>query len=120
MKNPPRTGYCTPVNIIRVIDGDTLEVEVSRRFAVRLTKDGLDGSYFDVSEKDTPKGEQATEFVSTVIMDGREFLLFIPTGMNDKLMDINSFNRILGEIWVDGTPLTDKLLEAGYGKLRKK
>ena len=51
------------------------------------------------------------------ITNDKNVTLFVPTGEDTKLMDINSFNRILGELWISGEKLTDILLEKKYGEL---
>ena len=43
--NKPRSGFCSPVNITRVIDGDTVEVELTRRFNVRLVHENKEGKH---------------------------------------------------------------------------
>ena len=117
--NQPRPGFCSPVKVTRVIDADTIEVELTRRFNVRLVHENYEGKYFNAPEKNTTEGIDAANFVDEVIEEHDDnAVLFIPTGEDQKLMDFNSFSRILGEIWVDGERLTDLLIEYGYGELK--
>ena len=117
--NKPRPGFCGQVKIKKVVDGDTLTVELTRRFNVRLIHENHDGKYFNSPEKNTIEGQKAKAFVETLVNDfPDEISLFIPAGEDQKLMDINSFNRILSEIWINDTRLTDILLEKGYGELK--
>ena len=107
---PPRPGFCSPINkIVRVIDGDTLEIELTRKFNVRLVHENEEGKQFNSPELSTPEGKKVKKFVEEII-SGRDntteypkptYTLFIPAGNDINLMDINSFNRILGEIWID-------------------
>ena len=112
----PKEGWTTSALVTRVIDGDTIEVEIRRTFAVRLVDPR---GKFNVAERNTVKGQQAKSFLESTISDN-EVKLFISAGpSNIKLMDINSFNRLLGEIWFNGNRLTDILMENGYGKLEE-
>ena len=117
-ESEPQSGWVSKARVHRVIDGDTIEVEIVRRFAIRLSEPG--NNNFDVAEKNTELGKEATQFVWDLLIptgQEKEVTIFIPAGKNDiKLMDINSFNRLIGEVWVDGERLTDILRAKGYEK----
>ena len=118
--NKPRPGFCSPVTITRVIDADTIEVELTRKFNVRLIHENDEGKQFNAPEINTEQGQKAKKFVKT-LLEGADIsttTLFVPTGEDDKLMDVNSFNRILGEIWIADQRLTDILLLWNYGELK--
>lgn len=117
-KPVPRPGFCTLAKITRVIDGDTVEVEITRKFNVRLTHDKNNKKeYFQVAEVNTPEGKQAKKYVEDLVDGQDQITLFIPSKDNIKLTDINSFDRLLGEIWIGDNRLTDILLQVGYGKM---
>ena len=125
--NKPRSGFCSPVNKInRVIDADTLEVEITRKFNIRLIHENEEGKYFNCPEENTQEGKVAKAFVEEITSGyttphgtvNPEITLFVPANNTDQLMDINSFNRILGEIWIGEQKLTDILLQQGYGELK--
>lgn len=104
-------GWCTEAYYIRTVDGDTVELEIRRRVKIRLRD-------IDVYESSTPEGEKATEFVKKTLdkSDNRIFV-FIPAGDTLKLMDINSFERLVGDIEVNGKDLKELLRENGYEKV---
>ena len=102
-------GLTLPVEYVRAVDGDTIEVEIRRTFKLRLRD-------INAPEKNTDEGVEATEFVDGVLCDGDSILVFIPTNSPDKLMDITSFERIIGDIYVDEELLQDLLREQGYEK----
>jgi endonuclease YncB( thermonuclease family) len=104
-----KPGLTTKVDYVRTVDGDTIEVEIRRSFHVRL-KD------IDVYERYTDMGKEATAYVHSILSDAGEILLFIPSNDPEKLMDINSFSRLVGEIYVDGKNLNDLLEEKGFEK----
>ena len=101
-------GLTIPVEYVRAVDGDTIEVEIRRKFHMRLRD-------INVAEKDTDEGVEATEYVDGILCDGETILVFIPTNSPDKLMDITSFERIVGDVYVDDEKLQDLLRERGYG-----
>lgn len=102
-------GYCTKVDVVRVIDGDTIEFEIRRRFHLRLRD-------IDVPESKTEHGKKATEFVQKRLFDAEDIKIFIPTGDPLKLMDINSFERLVGDVEVDGKNLAELLRKNEYNK----
>lgn len=106
--NKPEPGFCTLAKVISVTDGDTIKVELRRTFNVRLK--GI-----DVFELDGEMGKAAKTFVKNLI-EGKEVTLFVPSNNSLSLMDVNSFNRIVGEIWVDNSNLRDILQKEGFEK----
>ena len=101
-------GLMLPVTFVRAVDGDTIEVEIRRTFKIRLRD-------IDVAEKNTVKGAEAKAFVGGLMSEDEDVLAFIPTNNPDKLMDITSFERIVGDLYVSGELLQDTLREEGYG-----
>lgn len=108
----PSNGLTTEATVTKIIDGDTLELKIERTFNVRLTDGKL--PHFNVAEKNTPVGQAATSFLKQILPEGTQVKVFIPTNNPEHLMDINSFNRIIGEIWVNGRQLTEILTESGF------
>ena len=103
---PPRPGFASNAKVLRIIDADTIEVEVKRTVKVRLLG-------CNVPDDDDVTSAKAFDFVNALIdaTDG-EVTVFIPAGRHPiRLGDIHSFERILGEIWIDGRNLTDMLVK---------
>ena len=104
----PRKGVATEAQVVRVIDADTLEVEVKRTVKVRLLG-------CNVPDKDKDVSARAYRHVMQLLeaVDGK-VTLFVPAGRSSlQLGDIHSFERILGEIWVDGQNLSKILIDCG-------
>ena len=102
-------GYSTIVNYVRAIDGDTIEFEIRRTFNIRLRD-------IDVYEKNTELGKEATCFVDNLLSNAKRILIFVPSNDPIRLMDFNSFERIVGDIIVDNKHLGEILKENGYEK----
>lgn len=118
----PRNGITTEARIVEVIDGDTVEVEVCRRFKVRLSHPSKYKTYiFDTPEKGTLLGDAAKKYVRDLVeKHGGSVKVFIPSNGPLELMDMNSFNRLIGEIWLDDKRLTQILIDEGYGRIISK
>lgn len=108
----PESGFSTQVEYVRAVDGDTVEVELRRRFHVRIRD-------IDAVELKSPTGISAKTFVAMTLMAAKELKIFVPTNDTLKLMDINSFNRIVADLYVDGKSLAEIIREAGYEKNKK-
>jgi len=102
-------GLMIPVQFLRAVDGDTVEVEIRRKFKVRLRD-------IDIVEKKEPLGREATEFVTFILGFGGDVMVFIPTNSPEKLMDITSFERVLGDVYINEQNLSDLLREKGFEK----
>jgi endonuclease YncB( thermonuclease family) len=107
----PEPGWITEVDYVRAVDGDTIEVEIRRRFKVRIQD-------IDIVESNSERGQEATEYVDDKLSKAREIIVKIPTNSPLNLMDVNSFERIVGEIYVNGRKLSTMLKRAGYEKTR--
>lgn len=105
----PAPSYTFDVDSAQVVDADTIRVTVTRTFDIRV-KD------VDAPEKRTPEGKDAIEFVQNELKDASELTVVIPLNDSHKLMDINSFGRLVGEFWYDGKSLKDSLINSGNVK----
>lgn len=105
-------GLMTKCEIVRIIDGDTMEIQVSRKIHVRL----LDAW---AAENNTEEGKKVTEAARQIIAAGKEYHLFIPSDDNGNLSHLFTFGRILGCLYIDGKLLSDMLYEIGLIKRTK-
>jgi endonuclease YncB( thermonuclease family) len=90
----PELGISTDAKVIRVLDGDTIEVETVRRFKVRMNN-------VRKPELKTPEGDKCKAELQAKLPAGTTVRLFVPTHDPLKLMDINSFERIVADVWLD-------------------
>jgi endonuclease YncB( thermonuclease family) len=95
----PELGIGTDAKVIRVVDGDTVEVEITRRFHVRMNN-------VKKPELKTPEGKKAKAELEAKIPPNTTVRLFIPTNDPLKLMDVNSFERIVADIWLNDEKLS--------------
>lgn len=91
----PVAGWVTPVELVRVIDGDTVEIEVTRTMVVRL----LDCWAPELRTRDSAErlaGLEAREHMQQLLA-GLSLMLSVPYDSN-SFDDRFSFGRVLGRI----------------------
>lgn len=104
--NRPEAGLGTRVKIERVIDGDTLVVSVTRSFPLRIR--GL-----RCPEKNENGGKEAKEALQQLAESGAEPFIFVHHP--DKyLTGINTFDRILGDLYFADQNVKDWMIENGF------
>jgi endonuclease YncB( thermonuclease family) len=90
---PPPLGVTSRGKVVRVVDGDTLDVEVTYKVRVRL-----DNCW--APEKNTEKGKKAHEDLDVLAL-GRECILHVPTEQARSVADVITLGRVLGNVWID-------------------
>lgn len=107
----PQLGVCLPVEIQRVIDGDTLVVALHGSafvWKVRL----LDCWAPELPSK---TGKESLQFVESYLEQAKDVRLHIPLPSKPHdLLGATTLGRVLGFIWVDGKCLNDEIVQAGY------
>lgn len=120
MNKRPPYGLCLPVIVDRVIDGDTVVVRFRQgglQWRVRLR--GVNCP--EVKGPRKAHGIAAKEYVQSVL-DAKSGTLAVhiePPENPDELLGITTFNRLVGEIWLDNdTKLSDVLVASGHATRR--
>jgi endonuclease YncB( thermonuclease family) len=121
MKEPPK-GITTDVKVVRVIDGDTVDVEITRTIRVRL----LDCWAPETRTKDPEekaKGYESKKYLHNLLKQvfyndlaarkQKKVTLFIPADEQGELKDNFSFSRVLGRLFVSGEDVSELMIEAG-------
>ena len=100
------------VTLDRIVDGDTIDVNVDLGFTVWLSKQRIRLMGVDTWESRTrnlevkAKGLLAKEFTKHMVSEAEEIIL-ISHGKG-------KYGRILGEVICDGVSLNDALVENGH------
>lgn len=119
--HPKDALYNYKCKVLRVIDGDTVEVDVDLGFStwkkVTLRLDFIDAPETrtkDLEEK--VKGIEATEFLTKLLFeDNPEGIVFIESN------SVDDFGRSIAQIFTPiGNKVNSILLEAGFAKEWKK
>lgn len=104
--------YEYKVTLDRIVDGDTVDVNVDLGFTVWLSKQRIRLMGLDTWESRTrnlevkAKGLLAKEFTKHMVSEAEEIIL-ISHGKG-------KYGRILGELICDGVNLNDALIENGH------
>ena len=109
--------YQYKVSVTRIVDGDTVDVDVDLGFGVWLRNERIRLAGVDTPEKswrgscDVEKklGEEASQFTKDMLASGTKIEVAIQSW--DKYG-----GRVLGDVIVDGVSLRYALLENGYAR----
>lgn len=112
----------TPVQILKILDGDTIKVELDsgNKFSIRLT--GIDcyetskinraykQAYMDNLNIDevVKQGEYATKYLKKMYKDTKE--------VSFDFRGIDMYGRVLGIVWFDNINVNKELKEKGICK----
>lgn len=113
----PPTGWTTSGRIVRVLDGDTIEMEVVKRIRVRL---------LDCWAPETRGDERDSGMVSRQYLHDmahqQPAILHVPTVGSRHVGEATSMGRVLGIVWLAGDrhSLSDRMIESGHAWGTKK
>lgn len=126
MKEPP-LGWTTIVKPIRVIDGDTIEVEIAKRITVRITDDLATFNTPEISHAKTKeekeKGLEAKAFLEKLINEPQNegtMVLHVPQKTGGDIQDIFTLGRVVGRLFLNNDDVTDIMTKKGFNVTLKK
>jgi len=125
----PRLGICLPVEYVRSIDGDTLDLQLpggSLKWRVRLLNCWAPELYRGSPESKN-LGTEALRYADSILSDHeKDIRVWFPVSEdfnleNENPLDLFSFNRLLGFVFVGkyGLELGSLLVEAGLASSTK-
>ena len=117
MKQPP-IGITTKGTVVNVVDGDTLDVEITRTIRVRL-KDCWcpETRTRDLEEK--KKGLAAKDHLMNLLQDNKDTVLFIPADSEGDIKDVFTLNRVLGYIFINSEDVSSRMVADGHATEKK-
>ena len=126
----PQPGWITVGKVVKVKDGDTVKVRITREIDVRLlgcwaAESRRDPRIKSRIDRDAAKlrGIAAKEHLTRIAL-GKRCVLMIPTQTDGEEIasdvgDVFSLSRALGRVWVDGKDLSELQVERGYATATK-
>lgn len=115
----PEAGLTVDGQVVRIIDGDTVEFEVTRRIRVRLLDCWApETRTTDAFEKQ--RGLAAKAYLEKLLAGAVGCRLFIPASQDGELSDLFTLGRVLGKIWTSGArlSLSELMVHAGHATPR--
>lgn len=95
---PPEPGITTRCVVARVIDGDTVEVSITKILTVRLLDCWApETRTTDLEEK--ARGLAAKAHLED-LAEGRFALLHVPADESGRVGDVFTMGRVLGDLWI--------------------
>mgnify|MGYP000017315266 CR=1 FL=1 len=123
----PKPSWTTQAKVVRVIDGDTLEVEIRRVLRVRMLDCWAPESRRDPRldesrrQEEKAKGQAAKEHLIS-LANGREVIVSVPMAADGDVSKIWTMGRVLGWVWLADRPeksLSAQQVEAGHAVTTK-
>jgi endonuclease YncB( thermonuclease family) len=124
----PRQGISFDAEVVRVIDGDTVEVETRLRHRVRLEdcwcKEVRLGP--NTTPDDKVDGLEAKAFLQELLLSSRNRVrVFIP-GNGGDLFRLSSLSRVIGRLWrrfpivdEDDCDVSELMVQSGHATATK-
>ncbi|TWT63183.1 thermonuclease family protein [Rubinisphaera italica] len=112
---PPQTGMVVPCRIVDVYDGDTITIELTIPFKVRLM-DCWAPEIRGVDDETKQRGFAARDHLREITAGRAARLEIRPPKRIDSAGDLFSFERIVGRVWLDGDEedLSRRMVRAGH------
>ena len=102
LQPPPSVDYVFYAKVIRVVDGDTIDVEIDHGCRIKSTQRLR---FADINTPEDTAGKPATNYVIQAVAGAK---LVIRTYKSD------AFDRWLTRVWVNGVDLNATLVNLGF------
>ena len=122
MPKAPKPGWTTTGQCVRVVDGDTVVVQIVKQIRVRLLDCWCPETKLDhrVSETDREsekrRGRGAREFTRSLV-EGRQVVVTIPPDADGDIGDVFTLDRALGHVWLEENQdksVSEQVVAAGH------
>ena len=108
----PPLGWTTKAEVVRVVDGDTIDVEVRRTVRIRLLECWAPETRTrDAVEK--RRGLAAKDHLKDLI-GSKAVTLHVPTDGSGDVAKILTLNRVLGRVYIEGVDVSAAMVAAGH------
>ena len=108
----PPLGISARASVVRVIDGDTIEVVVSWPMTIRLK----DCWAPETRGEERPRGLASKAYMESLLSPGDSVVFFAGSDSAESLGDMLTFGRVIGKVWrsTDTMSVGDRMIEAGF------
>jgi endonuclease YncB( thermonuclease family) len=127
VEESPDPSWITRGRVIRVVDGDTVEVEIRRVLRVRLLdcwapESRRDARLSESRQQESKAKGQASKAHLSALADGKEVILQIPLADDGDVSRSITMGRVLGRVWLLDHPhesLSAMQVQAGHATTTK-
>jgi endonuclease YncB( thermonuclease family) len=113
-QEPPQPGVVIAgCKITRVLDADTVQVEVTRRFMVRFRDCWAPETHETKHPSEKQLGLRAKEVLEHMAPVGTSVTLEVATDGDDDIGDGLTFGRVVGDLWSDRN-LSTAMIDSGH------
>ena len=116
MKEPPE-GFTTKATVVRVIDGDTVDVIIERRMRIRL-EDCWAPETRTRDREEKVRGLEAKRFAKDKLL-GQDVVVHIPADPEGEMKDVFTFGRAIGRVFLDGEDFSAIMVREGLATQTK-
>jgi endonuclease YncB( thermonuclease family) len=114
----PEIGLVSPCVIDRVVDGDTVELTITRRVTVRLLDCWAPESRTRNSNEKR-RGILSKSHLQELLPVGSQAVVQLPGSPEGDISDLITLGRVLGRIWVAGSQVDVSTLQVEAGHARR-
>lgn len=106
--------YTYEAKVIRVVDGDTVDLDIDLGFHTRVMK-RIRLAFINAPERYTDLGKRSKEFLIKTIPEGSKVTVKTQLDRNDK------YGRVLGELFTDNvvSSINKFMIDGGYAEYYK-
>lgn len=118
---PPTPGIVHVCEMVRVLDGDTIEVRHTTTAVIRLLDCWAPETHRTDDPTEKPRGLLSKSHLESLCPVGTEVIIQIPFSDKNKFGDDMSMGRVLGHVWVVGQTqsLSAQQVTAGHATVHK-
>ncbi len=123
----PEPAWVTTAKVVNVVDGDTVDVEITKIIRVRMLDCWAPESRIDSRVAETQREAEkarglAAKQALQELAGGQDVLVQIPTDTGGDVAHMMTLNRVLGRVWLASDlseTLSQKQVKAGHATTTK-
>lgn len=117
----PQPGITHSCEVVRVLDGDTIEVRVESTMVVRLLDCWAPETHRTDDPTEKQRGLLSKAHLQSICRPGDQAIVNVPFGSKSHFGDDMTMGRVLGNVWIVGNTksLSELQVAAGHAKINK-
>lgn len=123
MNQLPELGITFDAEVVRVLDGDTVEVETRIRHTIRLQDCWAQETTLrnGTTPEEKAQGLDAKAFLMNLLQRSRNRVRVWIPGNGGDLKKVTSMSRLIGRMWPKGddVDISQRMIEAGHATATK-